>query len=71
MLQERAEGGHLPEGEQGAIANPGPGRGGPNQEPRILPFVGEYVVESPVVAVLTRFGLRRPWHLMQTYLAYR
>jgi hypothetical protein len=38
---------------------------------RELPFAGDYIVESPVIAVFTRFGLRRPWHLFQTYLAYR
>lgn len=47
---------------------------GSRGKPRIeqgLPFAGDYVVDSPMVAVLTRFGLRRPWHLAQTYLAYR
>ena len=43
----------------------------PNSETKELPFAGDYVVESPIIAVLTRFGLRRPWHLLQTYLAYR
>lgn len=37
-----------------------------------LPFARHEVVDdSPIVCVLTRFGLRRPWHLIQTYLAYR
>lgn len=31
----------------------------------------DFLVESETVAVLTRFGLRRRWHLLQTYLAYR
>lgn len=29
------------------------------------------VDDSTIVCVLTRFALRRPWHLLQTYLAYR
>lgn len=31
----------------------------------------DFLVESTVIAVLTRFGLKRRWHLLQTYLAYR
>lgn len=48
----------------------GPAEGDESRNQRSGPFVGEFVVESPVVCVLTRFGLRRPWHLIQTYLAY-
>lgn len=29
------------------------------------------VDDSPIVCVVTRFALRQPWHLLQTYLAYR
>lgn len=36
-----------------------------------LPYAGDYLVEAPITAVLTRFGLRQPWHLLQTYFAYR
>lgn len=36
-----------------------------------LPFAGDYEVDSTIVAVLTRFGLRRPWHLLLTYRAYQ
>jgi hypothetical protein len=36
-----------------------------------LRFEGERSVAAPVVAVLTRFALRRPWHLLQTYVSYR
>jgi hypothetical protein len=32
---------------------------------------GDRDVDSTVVCVLTRFALRRPWHLVQTYVAYR
>jgi hypothetical protein len=32
---------------------------------------GDHLVDSTVVCVLTRFRLRRPWHLVQTYLGYR
>ncbi len=45
--------------------------GGEAPGARDLPFAGDYIVESPVVAVLTRFVLRRPWHLLSTYLSYR
>ena len=31
----------------------------------------DFLVESAIVAVLTRFGLKRRRHLVQTYLAYR
>jgi hypothetical protein len=43
----------------------------PNSETNELPYAGDYDVQSSIVAVLTRFGLRRPWHLLQTYLAHR
>lgn len=36
-----------------------------------LPSADHDDVDSSVVCVLTRFALRRPWHLLQTYLAYR
>lgn len=32
---------------------------------------GDHDVDSTVVCVLTRFALKRPWHLLQTYVAYR
>lgn len=43
---------------------------GPDAEPE-LPPAGYEDVNSTIVCVLTRFGLRRPWHLVQTYIAYR
>lgn len=36
-----------------------------------LPSASHDDVDSTIVCVMTRFGLRRPWHLIQTYLAYR
>lgn len=32
---------------------------------------GDHDVDSPVVCVLTRFAVRRPWQSIQMYLAYR
>lgn len=32
---------------------------------------GDRDIDSTVVCVLTRFALRRPWHLIQTFVAYR
>jgi hypothetical protein len=44
----------------------------PEPEENDLPPSAEHdEVETTIVCVLTRFGLRRPWHLIQTYLAYR
>ena len=37
----------------------------------LTPSAAHDEVETTIVCVLTRFGLRRPWHLIQTYLAYR
>lgn len=34
-------------------------------------FVGDRRTESDAICVMTRFGLRRPWHLLFTYLDYR
>lgn len=49
------------------------GSGGPNGEStrdwEMPP--ADFLVDSTVVAVLTRFGLRRRWHLLQTFIAYR
>jgi hypothetical protein len=32
---------------------------------------GDHDVCSQVICVLTRFGLKRPWHLLQAYVSYR
>ena len=37
----------------------------------VRPSAEHEEVETTIVCVLTRFALRRPWHLVQTYLAYR
>lgn len=37
----------------------------------VFPSAEHDEVDSTVVCVVTRFGLRRPWHVLQTYLAYR
>lgn len=44
--------------------------GASGAEPDLL-LPGDHDIDSTVVCVLTRFGLRRPWHLLQTYIAYR
>jgi hypothetical protein len=38
---------------------------------RPLPGAGNTPVDVPIVCVVTRFGLRRPHHLLSTYLDYR
>lgn len=35
----------------------------------LSPSAEHDAVETAMVRVLTRFGLRRPWHLIQAYLA--
>ncbi len=36
-----------------------------------VPSASQHAVEPTVVCVLTRFRFRRPWHVIQTYVAYR
>jgi hypothetical protein len=38
---------------------------------RSLRQPGDHAVSVPIVCVITRFGLRRPWQLLATYLDYR
>jgi hypothetical protein len=45
--------------------------GGAAAVERDLLAPGDHDVDSTVVCVLTRFGLRRPWHMLRTYIAYR